>query len=402
MEDLNSMMKIAIQRRWLKGFRVGSRTERVLEIYHLLFADDTIVFCDATREQISLLRLVLVIFEAISGLKINWRKSNIFPINEVTQIQVLANILRCGVGKLPTVYLGLPLGVLNIRDNIIKKTENKLAMWKGQYLSLGGRKEHKGYNLVKWNIVQQSKEHGGMGVRNLKLQNNSLLKKWLWRYAEDRPTLWKNVIQQKYGQNAQWCTDESTDTFRNNLGKDIIFQVGNGQKIFFLKDNWDGQGTLQEAFPSIFNINTNQNSTIENIWTAQGCNLIFRRFLNDWEVERVVSLLGRIGTFIGTTNEPDIIKWRHNIDGKFSVNRVYKKGLVEMTERDRGPWKATWRSMAPTKVNASLGCLVPIHYLSWESWTMPEHTDDLLSCWIRMGRSKSWVRWWKTVLACIW
>ncbi|WMV22601.1 hypothetical protein MTR67_015986 [Solanum verrucosum] len=276
MEDLNSMMKIAIQRRWLKGFRVGSRTERVLEIYHLLYADDTIVSCEATSEQISFLRLMLVIFEAISGLKINWRKSNIFPTNEVTQIQVLANILRCGVGKLPTVYLGLPLGVLNTRDNIIKKTENKLAMWKGQYLSLG----------------------------------------------ED-------------------------------------FEDQN--------DNWDGQGTLQEAFPSIFNINTNQNSTIENIWTAQGWNLIFRRFLNDWEVERVVSLLGRIGTFIGTTNEPDIFKWRHNIDGKFSVNRVYKKGLVEMTERDRGPWKATWRSMAPTKVKCFSWLVVRKACLTYEA-----------------------------------
>lgn len=37
------------------------------------------------------------------------------------------------------------------------------------------------------------------GVRNLKLQNNSLLKKWLWRYNEEGQTLWKDVIQQIYG-----------------------------------------------------------------------------------------------------------------------------------------------------------------------------------------------------------
>ena len=42
-----------------------------------------------------------------------------------------------------------------------------------------------------------------MGVRNLKLQNNNLLNKWLWRYAEESSALWKNVIQQKYGQNGQ-------------------------------------------------------------------------------------------------------------------------------------------------------------------------------------------------------
>ncbi|KAG5587296.1 hypothetical protein H5410_047730 [Solanum commersonii] len=47
------------------------------------------------------------------------------------------------------------------------------------------------------------------------------------------------------------------------------------------------------------------------------------RLLNDWEVERVAALLGRIGTFTGTTNEPDTIRWEHNTDGQFTVNRVY-------------------------------------------------------------------------------
>lgn len=99
---------------------------------------------------------MLVIFKAISGLKINWRKSNIFPINEVTQIQVLANILRCGVRKLPTVYLGLSLGAkhktLEIWDNFVEKTEKKLAMWKAKYLSIGGK-------LILINSVLDSLQH---------------------------------------------------------------------------------------------------------------------------------------------------------------------------------------------------------------------------------------------------
>ncbi|CAN4082756.1 unnamed protein product [Withania somnifera] len=47
------------------------------------------------------------------------------------------------VENIPTVYLGMPLGhkhkALEIWDEIIKKTENKLARWKAQYLALGGR-----------------------------------------------------------------------------------------------------------------------------------------------------------------------------------------------------------------------------------------------------------------------
>ena len=77
----------------------------------------------------------------------------------------------------------------------------------------------------------------------------------------------------------------------------------------------------------------------------------------------MASLLGKIGTFTGTTNGPNIIKWRHNTYGKFPVNSVYKMGLLEMTERDRGPWKATWRSMAPPRHN-SKGISFRFHMLS--------------------------------------
>jgi len=51
--------------------------------------------------------------------------------------------LRCKVEKLPTVHLGMPLGAhhkaITILDEIIEKMERKLAFWKSQYLSLGGR-----------------------------------------------------------------------------------------------------------------------------------------------------------------------------------------------------------------------------------------------------------------------
>lgn len=112
-----------------------------MELTHLLYVDEIIVFCEANQEQMRYLRVILVVFEAYSGLKVNWRKGSIFPVKEVQQIQTLANILRCMVEKLPTVYLGKPLGTKHpeIWDGIIEKIERKLALWKSQYLSLGGR-----------------------------------------------------------------------------------------------------------------------------------------------------------------------------------------------------------------------------------------------------------------------
>ena len=217
---------------------------------HLLYADYTIIFCEAEQKQLCHIRIILVIFEACSGLQVNWRKSSIFPIKEVQQIQALANILKCKIERLPTVYLGMPLGAkhkaVSIWDDVLRKSERRLALWKSQYLFFGGRvtlinsvldslptyvmslflipgkevkaidslrrnflwrgnKNEKSYNLVKWMVVQQCKRYGGLGVRNLKVHNNSLLTKWLWRYNLDDQALWKELIQQKYGQKDQWC-----------------------------------------------------------------------------------------------------------------------------------------------------------------------------------------------------
>lgn len=57
-----------------------------LEVCRLLYADDTLVFCEPMEDQIWHIR-VMTVFEAISGLKVTWRKSNLFPIKEVNNIQ---------------------------------------------------------------------------------------------------------------------------------------------------------------------------------------------------------------------------------------------------------------------------------------------------------------------------
>ena len=40
--------------------------------------------------------------------------------------------------------------------------------------------------------------------------------------------------------------------------------------------------------------------------------------------------------------------------------------------------------------------------LTHTEWTMPEHTADLLSCWISRGGRKSKKKWWSIIPSCIW
>ena len=76
-------------------------------------------------------------------MKVNIRKSEIVPVGEVNNIDVLANILQCRVGRLPMKYLGMPLGtsfkIVAIWNPILEKMEKKLSGWKRLYLSKGGK-----------------------------------------------------------------------------------------------------------------------------------------------------------------------------------------------------------------------------------------------------------------------
>ena len=65
---------------------MGSINSTDIRVSHLLFADDTILFCDASREQILSIRLALTCFQAFTGLKVNVGKNEIVPVGEVRNI----------------------------------------------------------------------------------------------------------------------------------------------------------------------------------------------------------------------------------------------------------------------------------------------------------------------------
>lgn len=90
--------------------QVGRRGGVKCNISHILYADDTLIICEANREQFFYLRGILLIFEAVTGLRVNLSKSSLFSINADNCIEDLAEVLGCKVEQLPTTYLGLPSG----------------------------------------------------------------------------------------------------------------------------------------------------------------------------------------------------------------------------------------------------------------------------------------------------
>ena len=141
MEVLSRMLKRVEGAGLIRGFQaVGSRGVGEC-VSHLLFADDTILFCDADVEQILHVRMLLLCFQAVTSLKVNVSKSELVPIGEVNNVHALAEILGCQIGSLPMIYLGMPLGASHkspsIWNHILENLHRKLAGWKKLYLSKG-------------------------------------------------------------------------------------------------------------------------------------------------------------------------------------------------------------------------------------------------------------------------
>jgi hypothetical protein len=80
MEAFSRMIDAIYSRGLILGFFVSSRDHDRVEVFHLLFADDTLVSCGADASQINYMGALLVCFEAVSGLKVNLTKSSLIPI----------------------------------------------------------------------------------------------------------------------------------------------------------------------------------------------------------------------------------------------------------------------------------------------------------------------------------
>jgi hypothetical protein len=109
MEALSKMLSGAVDSGRLSCFSMGSRPP-MINISHLLFADDILVFCEANPDHLRFLRVLLVCFEAVSSLKVNLAKSLLVPVGNVDNVDELASILGCGTSSLPLKTLGMPLG----------------------------------------------------------------------------------------------------------------------------------------------------------------------------------------------------------------------------------------------------------------------------------------------------
>ena len=98
MEVLSVLIRRAVEGGFISGCSIWRGRRQTINISHLLFADDIVVFCEAKKEHIMHLSWILFWFEAASGLRINLAKSEILPVGEIEEVDEMAVELGCRVG----------------------------------------------------------------------------------------------------------------------------------------------------------------------------------------------------------------------------------------------------------------------------------------------------------------
>jgi hypothetical protein len=95
------------------------------------YADDTLIILEASATQLFFLKGILQSFSDSIGLKINFSKSMMVPINVSNEkLDHLARTFGCATGSFPFTYLGLPMGISRPRVDdflpLINKCERRL------------------------------------------------------------------------------------------------------------------------------------------------------------------------------------------------------------------------------------------------------------------------------------
>jgi hypothetical protein len=366
----------------------------------LQYADDTVLCLENNFEKARNVKLLLYMFEKMSGLKINFDKSEVILIGGDNALaSQFADLFNCQVGLFPMQYLGVPIvpGRLHVIDwaRLEDKYAKKIDVWQWSSLSMAGRTTlinasfvnstlyhmsmylvpktvikrldknrrkifwqggslKRKYHLVRWQKICRLKKKGGLGIKNLWKMNIALLCKWWWA-LETGNGLWQDIVRIKYVQGSPICLIPNrlndSPIWSDLLKVRSIYlrgrgvKVNNGRNVSFWLEPWIDDKPLCLTYPVLFELATNQRSTVrevgDNSWVIH-----FKTRLQGLARDQWYNLAYRLNN-VNLNEENDSIFWRWSPSKTFTVKSVYD----HLTKDDDGPkFQRVWKAKIPEKI----------------------------------------------------
>lgn len=376
---------------------------------HLQYANDLLVVTAGGQEDLRIIKLILVLFEGISGLKVNYHKTCLFSSekNKLPE-EHLARTFNCVRGTLPVSYLGIPISGCRpsrqVWEELISKIRSKLQTWKAKLLSFGGRLtlvnsvlsatpnywmsifklpcwvikaidrirrdflwsgpdiDHPKMRLVKWHRICRPREQGGWRILNLAVFNNALLAKWWWKLTSGASLCGDKIVMFNYSNFAQgWNLHSKPHNRRSFIWNGLLhnlpaFQAGvssvvvNGEKTLFWLDRWVDNCAPKNLWPDLFIASNRQFGTVKEL---------IHLTQESWFKSDHVELAERVANLgLVVRGAVDTKKWALTSNGIFSVKSLYSfliHGGVTC-----GITNSIWNSPCPKKI-------ILFNWLVWDN-----------------------------------
>ncbi|KAL9859832.1 putative RNA-directed DNA polymerase [Arabidopsis thaliana] len=382
------------------------------KLSHICFADDLILFAEASVAQIRVIRGVLENFCKASGQRVSLEKSKIyFSKNVHRDLEKLISV-ESGIKSTKDLgkYLGMP--VLQNRINkdtfgeVIERVSSRLLGWKVRILSMAGRLtltkavilsipvhsmstislpkslldeldkisrsflwgstvEKKRQHLLSWNRICRPKSEGGLGIRSAREMNKALLAKLGWRLLKDKSSLWAQLLRSKYKvtevDDPRWAVVKGhwSSTWRSicvGMREVVIpglsWVIGDGKKTKFWKDKWLMSMALEECVTAPLPAGAEE-LRVCDLWEI-GFGLRLDR-ITQYVADEVRLRLAAV-VVDEVTGARDRFSWNGSLDGQFSVRSAYRVLTTDDSPKQdlRKLFDSVWKVVAPERVKIFL------------------------------------------------
>uniref|UniRef100_A0A803PW73 Reverse transcriptase n=1 Tax=Cannabis sativa TaxID=3483 RepID=A0A803PW73_CANSA len=392
---------------WLHGCKVANGAPRIT---HMLFADDSYLYCKATLQEAQRIQELLLKFESASGQQVNFAKSSIFFSNNTdSNVQTqICNYLHMDVADDGSFYLGLPSTLSRNKTAVLgfmrEKVRKRLQSWEGKLLLKGGKEvliksvvqalpsyamnvfllpleisndieramckfwwntskdDNKGIHWMAWDKLCARKRGGGMGFRNLRDFNLSLLGKQGWRLLTRPQSLAARLFKARYYPNGTFLNAQlgSNPSFvwRSILESQSLIRqgtrwcVGDGSRIPILDEPWlphEENPKVMSSHPALENATVNAlMKTGELVWDDE----ILADIFEDREQELIQTIP------LNVTRTFDHLVWTKENSGMYSVKSAYA-----LLQKLKGQWcndsdNSFWRRLWQLKLTSKMQNLV--------------------------------------------
>ncbi|XP_019200243.1 PREDICTED: uncharacterized protein LOC109193865 [Ipomoea nil] len=402
MERLSQLITAEVDSLRWKGIKLAASGPTMS---HLCFADDMVLFTEATSDQVEIVQNCLAVFCAASEQKVSLDKSQIYFSKNMAPALGTGIASKFGISE--TKDLGRYLGVPSIHgrvtchtyDGLLERIATRLEGWKAKTLSLAGRvtlaksvlnaipvytmqtaalpkgiceeiekrtrrfiwgkNEHIGgdkMSLASWDLVTKPKEAGGLGLHRLHDMNIACMVKLGWRLRTNSNSLWAQVIMSKYGslEHAAGRRKRSNVWKGITMAKEVLDNgithlVRDGSATQFWMDKWITPRPLYDqlqiplGLPDLY-------ATVSAYWD-QDRGWKWEKLADTLPQETLERIAGYRLTEEGISDEWG---WGPGHRGHFSVKSAYDfitNSPVDAADTD---WKRLWALRVPARVSMFL------------------------------------------------